>query len=170
MKFINFKNILLVLFLSWLVFSPVPEKSSQINPIGQTIVTTRGGASDEPTQNLAKKKFFREMLKQYFPDWDERVNYQNKQVEFYKSGLCRISEAKRVGMPNSLKLTPQEADAFDYFRGTNFYKSHQNVKTPPNIFDTRRSFLLKMENKEMRDKFLKAYNRKKIRIPTETNL
>ncbi len=98
------------------------------------------------------------------------VNYQNTQVEFYQSGLRRISEAKRVRMPHSFKLTPQEQDAFDYFRGTNFYKYYQNVKTSPNIYDTRRSFLLKMENQEMHDKFLKAYNRKKIRLPPRSFL
>jgi len=46
---------------------------------------------------------------------------------------------------------------------------NQNPKTPPNRFDSRRNSLLKMENLEMRDKFLKAYNLRKIRIPTETN-
>ena len=34
--------------------------------------------------------------------------------------------------------------------------------TPPNIFDTRWSFLLKVEkNKNMRENFLKSYNRRK---------
>ena len=59
-----------------------------------------------------------------------------------------------------LKLTAQEQDPFDYFNGENFYSYQQNLKTPPNIYDTRWSFLLKMkENPEMREKFLKAYNR-----------
>ena len=58
------------------------------------------------------------MLKQYFPDWNARVNYQNKQVKLYRSGLSRISEAKRLRI--KLKLTPQEQDAFDYFGGKNF--------------------------------------------------
>lgn len=48
------------------------------------------------------------------------MNYQNIQVEFYQSGLRRISEAKRVKMLHSFKLTPQEQDAFDYFKGMNF--------------------------------------------------
>ena len=156
------RNLFLALFFGWLFLSPAPKNSSRMDSVVQTIGVNRGGGTNEPTTNLAKKKFFREMLKQYFPDWEERINYQNKQVEFYRSGLRRISEAKRVRMSNSYRLTSQEQDAFDYFRGTNFYKDHQNLKTPPNIYDTRRSFLLKMENTEMRAKFLKAYNRKKI--------
>lgn len=167
---VTVRNFLFGLFFAWLVLSPVPKNSSQMDSVGigvQTISTIRAGSREEPTQNLAKKKFFREMLKQYFPDWNVRVNYQNKQVKFYRSGLRRISEAKRLRI--KLKLTPQEQDAFDYFGGKNFYSYHQNVKTSPNIYDTRQSFLLKMENREMRAKFLKAYNRNKIRLEAETN-
>ena len=72
--------------------SAVPKNSSQMDSVVQTIKTTRAGGSYEPTQNLAKKKFFREMLEQYSPDWDERVNYQNKQVEFYRSGFPKQNE------------------------------------------------------------------------------
>jgi hypothetical protein len=69
-------------------------------------------------------------------------------------------------MPNRIKLTFQEQDAFDYFHGTGFYKDYQNPKTSPNIFDTRQSFLEKMQNFEMRTKFLN-YNKRKI---AENNL
>jgi hypothetical protein len=38
----------------------------------------------------------------------------------------------------------------------------QSLETSPNIFDTRSSFLLKVEkNKNMRENFLKSYNRRK---------
>jgi len=57
-----------------------------------------------------------------------------------------------------IRLILQEQDAFDYFNGTGVYKNHQNPKTLPNIFDTRQSFLLKMEDREMRETFLKSYN------------
>jgi len=97
-------------------------------------------------------------LKKHFLDSNEGINYQKKQAKFYRSALSKISEAKRLGMSNSLKLTSQEQDAFDYYNGKNFYSSYQNVKTSPNIYDTRKSFLLKMENQEMGEKFLKDYN------------
>ena len=42
-----------------------------------------------------------------------------------------------------------------------YYRYYQSLETPPNIFDTRWSFLLKVEkNKNMRDNFLKSYNRR----------
>lgn len=100
------------------------------------------------------------MLRKHFPDLEERMNYQKKQEKFYRSGLARITEAKRLRI--KLKLTKQEQDAFDYVNGQNFYKSHQSLETPPNIFNTRWSFLLKMEkNKDMRENFLKTYNQRK---------
>ena len=63
-------------------------------------------------------------------------------------------------MPHRIKFTPQEQDAFDYFHGTGFYKDHQDLNTPPNRFDTRETFLNKMQDSEMRNNFLKAYNRR----------
>lgn len=57
--------------------------------------------------------------------------------------------------------TKEELDAMDYFNGTSFYSHYQSLETPPNIFDTRWSFLLKVEkNKNMRENFLKNYNRR----------
>ena len=35
----------------------------------------------------------------------------------------------------------------------------QYPKITPNLFDTRKTFLKKMENKEMSKKFLETYNR-----------
>lgn len=103
------------------------------------------------------------MLRENFPDWQERVAYQNKKLELVRSGLTRMAEVKRVKKSNSFQLTPEERDAFDYFSGKGFYQSYQNLSTPFNIFDTRKSFLLKMEDKEMRDRFLEIYNRKQVK-------
>ena len=83
-----------------------------------------------------------------------------KQEKIYQSGLARIAEAKRLRV--KFKLTKQEQDAFDYFNGQNFYNYYQSLETPPNIYDTRWSFLLKVEkNKNMRENFLKSYNQRK---------
>ena len=57
-------------------------------------------------------------------------------------------------------LTEDEKDALDYFGGTGFYKYYQDLNTPPNRFDTREKFLNKMQDYEMRNNFLKAYNRR----------
>ena len=48
----------------------------------------------------------------------------------------------------------------DYFHGTGIYAKFQDSKTPPNVLDTRKTFLKKMEDKKMREKFLESYNRK----------
>lgn len=85
---------------------------------------------------------------------------KKKQEKIYRSALARIAEAKRVRV--KFKPNKQEQDAFDYFNGQNFYKYYQSLETPPNIYDTKWSFLLKVEkNKNMRENFLKSYNRRK---------
>lgn len=100
------------------------------------------------------------MLKKHFLDWEEHMDYQKKQKKIYRSGLDRIAETKQVRV--KFKPTKQEQDAFDYFNRQNFYKYYQSLETPPNIYDTRWSFLLKVEkNKNIRENFLKSYNERK---------
>ena len=96
------------------------------------------------------------LLENFFPDWPERVDYQKNQEKFLQSGRKKLIEGNRLGM--KIKLTPQEQKAFDYFNGTGFYRTYQNSKTLPNIFDTRQSFLLKIEDPEVRTTFLNSYN------------
>jgi len=135
----------------------------------QSVVTLNGGAQNRSSENTPKISVpqaleqtinRREMLRKHFPDWEERMDYQKKQKKVYRSGLARIAEAKGVRV--KFKPTKQEQDAFYYFNGQNFYKYYQSLETPPNIYDTRWSFLLKVEkNKNMRENFLKSYNRRK---------
>ena len=135
----------------------------------QSVVTLNGGAHNGSSENTPKISVpqgleqtinRREMLRKHFPDWEERMDYQKKQKKIYRSGLARIAETKRVRV--KFKPTKQEQDAFDYFNGQNFYKYYQSLETPPNIYDTRWSFLLKVEkNKNIRENFLKSYNRRK---------
>ena len=162
---IRFGQVAFLLFVLWLNFSPTDESPPQTL---ETIVTSRGGnagagsPSSEISNKSDEKQFFREMLKAYFPDRDDRVNYQKKQEKFYKSARAKFQESKRLRLSNEsfLKLlTVEEKDALDYFNGAGFYEKPQNSQTLPNVFDTRKSFLLKMENEKMRNQFLKAYNR-----------
>ena len=100
------------------------------------------------------------MLRKHFPDWKDRMDYQKKQEKFYKSAMLRkqeIQRLRRIETPNL--YTKEELDAISYYQGTGFYSYYQSLETPPNIFDTRWSFLLKVEkNKKMRHTFLKRYN------------
>jgi hypothetical protein len=53
-------------------------------------------------------------------------------------------------------LSPEEQDAINYFTGQVFYRSQQDFRTKPNMFDTRESFLFKMHNESNRNRFLKS--------------
>ena len=103
------------------------------------------------------------MLRKHFPDFPERIDHEIEMRKHYHSGSLKITAAKRANMRTAEPLlTYQEKDAFDYFSGRGFYEPHQNPKTSPNRFDSRRSFLLKMEDDQMRNEFLNSYNKKAI--------
>lgn len=121
----------------------------------------RGGF--DPLQRKAESKIPKKILRKYFPDFPERVEYQNRQLEFLQSSKKKLREADRLRLSEDFKskmLTEDEKDALNYFGGTGFYKYHQDLTTPPNSFDTRETFLNKMQDSEMRNNFLKAYNRR----------
>lgn len=53
-------------------------------------------------------------------------------------------------------LTAEEKSSINYFNGTKNYAKYQDPRTLPNIFDTRKTFLKKMGNKQMRERFLQT--------------
>ncbi len=111
--------------------------------------------------NLAKKKYFEEMLVKRFPDIESRVSLEKQQAIIYQKAVKKIKEYQRISplLNNYQKLlTAEEKSSIEYFHGTGIYAKLQDPKTPPNKFDTRKTFLKKMENKNMRDKFLETYN------------
>lgn len=153
------KNLLILLFFAILwTCKPISyqdlvrNQSIREKTIEKTIVLT-GGQQDSRGKSSIGKKI---LLEKLFPDWPERVDFQNKQEKFFKSGRKKQISAKRVR--KRIQLTPEEQDAFNYFSSTGFYKNYQSPKTSPNIFDTRESFLKKMKNPEMRTNFLNSYN------------
>ena len=112
--------------------------------------------------NLAKKKYFKEMQVKHFPDFESRASLEKQQAIIYKKAVRKIKEYKRLFplLNNYQKwLTDEEKSSIDYFHGTGIYAKFQDPKTPPNILDTRETFLKKMENPDMREKFLETYNR-----------
>ena len=56
-------------------------------------------------------------------------------------------------------LSSQELDAIAYIEGTGFYVKQQDLRTKPNIFDTRETLLLKMHDENTRTEFLNALKR-----------
>jgi len=149
------KNLLILLFFAILwTCKPISYQDLVRNKsIREKTIVLTGGQQDSRGKSSIGKKI---LLEKLFPDWPERVDFQNKQQKFFKSGRKKQISAKRVR--KRIQLTPEEQDAFNYFSSTGFYKNYQSPKTSPNIFDTRESFLKKMNNPEMRTNFLNSYN------------
>ena len=54
-----------------------------------------------------RKKFdlaFHRRLEQHFPDWEERMAYQKKQAEFYKSAMRKKKEIVKLRMADDLNF------------------------------------------------------------------
>ena len=103
------------------------------------------------------------MLVKYFPDSEIRVSMEKRQALNYQNAVKKIKEYQNsytVSENYEKLLTDEEKLSIDYFRGTGIYAKLQDPKVSPNIFDTRETFLNKMEDQEMREKFLESYNRK----------
>ena len=141
-----------------------------VNITIDVVLFLKGGRSESDTTasfvlsllNLRKIKkidpAFHRLLEQRFPDWKERMDYQQKQEKLYESALRKERESKR--MRHKPLYTNKELDAINYFKGTDFYAEYQDSKTKPNIFDTRQTFLLKMHDPKLREDFLNSFNRR----------
>ena len=170
------QKLILGLSFGWIILSIFVDTNdtSNFNPSYssvQSVLTLNGGAENRSSVNTPKISApqaleqtinRREMLRKHFPDWEGRMDYQKKQEAFYKSAIKKQIQLKRLRIQaTSSFYTKEEVDAINYFHGKGSYKYYQSLETPPNIFDTRWSFLLKVEkNKNMRENFLKSYNRK----------
>ena len=132
-----------------------PESPSQSHVV---IEQVRGGAREDYPFLGKRKKFdlaFHRQLEQYFPDWDERMDYQKKQEKLFKSAMRKKREMKRLRTKENPKsYTKEELDAIDYFQGNGVYAKYQDKRKKQNIFDTRQSFLLKMHDDKLRNDFL----------------
>lgn len=156
-------DFLFVICSIFVVVSPNPE---EIKPASGIVAEQlRGGESSHSFLDFLgkRKKFdlaFHRRLEQHFPDWKERMDYQKKQEQFYKSAMIKKREIKRLRLlENSDFYTKEEFDAIAYFEGTGNYAKYQDSRTKPNIFDSRQSFLLKMHDERLRNEFLNSFNR-----------
>ena len=118
------------LFCGWLVFSLVPKK--------QKLTLTERVRSQ-------KYEAYHRRLEKEFPDWPERIAYQEKQKRFYDSAIWKEREASKLRLRNKqFAWTLEEKDAVDYIKGTGPYAYYQDPSTPANICDRRKTFLLKI--------------------------
>lgn len=96
--------------------------------------------------------------------------FQKKQEELYKVAMQKKREIKRLGMIENPKFyTKEELDAIDYFNGTGIYAKYQDIRTKPNIFDTRQSFLRKMHDPIALDNFLDSFNRINLKLENKSS-
>jgi len=131
-----------------------PEFNSDENSI--TLVNSLRGVGNRKYPSNFDKNFHR-ILRKGFPDSKRRIEFEKSQLEFYNSVRSKLYRAPTLSMKDKMRLlSPQEHDAINYFTGQGFYRSQQNFRTEPNIFDTRESFLIKMHNESNRNRFLKS--------------
>ena len=87
----NIKNVGIGWFLVWLLLLPVPSKISGDSPIFVT-----GGQQQPEVANsvdhFAKKKYFKEMLVEYFPDFESRASLEKQQAIIYLKAVKKIKK------------------------------------------------------------------------------
>lgn len=161
----------LVAIFTFKTLVPLPQESKVNSIPNNTDITTvilassredgKGGETILASNKKNKKKFDLELdqkLEKHFPDWDGRMNYQKKQEECYKAAMKKQKELRKLRIQDKpTNYTKQELDAIAYFQGQGFYANEQNQKTKPNIYDTRQTFLFKMQDKTVRVRFLKSF-------------
>ena len=171
-KYSNISNFLIYVIGLYFCFISLQnfydyKTSFQIYKTQLVIKTIRSGSQEQnKSSNLAKntEKFFKEMLIKHFPDFQARVELEKRQAEIYENAMKKIKTYKQIfPLLNDYEklLTDQERSSINYFHGIGIYKKYQDPSIPPNLFDTRVTFLKKMENQDMRENFLLIYNRTK---------
>ena len=68
-------------------------------------------------------------MEREFPDWEQRMDYQKKQEQFYISAMRKQREMRNLRIKQILAVyTKEELDALSYFQGTGFYFKHRDPK------------------------------------------
>lgn len=161
-------SFLLSIFSAIWICKPIPYETLSYpiykgeETIWKVLAVDPGESQGEILNN--KKRIdlsFHRRLEQYFPDWDRRIAYQQRQEKFYKSAMIKKREIQRLRILETPNIyNKEELDAISYFQGTGFYRKYQDPKVKPNIFDTRQSFLVKMHDYKLRNEFLDSFNRR----------
>ena len=142
-------------FCTTTLFTDLPNAPKNACQSQIVIEKVRAGGNQQhevinSVDNLAKKEYFKEMLVKHFPDFESRSSLEKGQAIIYRKAIKRLKEYQRISplLKNHQKwLTAEEKSSIDYFHGTGIYAKFQDPKTPPNINDTRKTFLKKIENK-----------------------
>ena len=149
------KRVMLVFLVGLLVGLSLNHNFNSDENSISVINSLRGGGNQKYPSNFDKN--FHRLLRKGFPDSKRRVEFEESQRKFYNSARLKLYRTPSLTMRDRKKLlSPEEQDAINYFTGQGFYRSQQDFRTKPNIFDTRESFLLKMHNESNRNRFLKS--------------
>ena len=82
------------------------------------VVQLRAGGSGDKVSIQKKNSDLHRKLERHFPDWEERMAYQEKQAEFYKSAMRKRKEIIKLRMKDDSSLySEKELDAINYFKG-----------------------------------------------------
>ena len=166
-------NCLLVFFGGWVILSslPAPTVNWESNT-NKSIYKLSGGGTGQSYSNDYSSQLtrrsqksdsneFQKMLETYFPDWDARLGIEKRQAIIYRKATKKLEAYKIVyptlNNPENI-LTREEQLAIDYFHGRGVCGKYQDPTISINIYDTRKTFLRKMENPKMRQEFLDYYN------------
>ena len=141
-----------------------PESPRQSHVV---IEQVRGGGNKP--ESIKFDPAFHRHLEKHFSDWPGRMAFQKKQEEIYKMAMRKRREALRLRLKENFARTAKEQNAIDYFNGTGFYAKYQDIRTEPNIFDTRQSFLRKMHDDKLRNDFLNNLNRRNNYLKIESS-
>ena len=102
MKKSVFNLLFMILCIVIWLLNPWPfEKSlnsSKTDSI-EKVIMVRGGF--DPLERKAENKIPKKILRKYFPDFPERVEYQNRQLEFLQSSKKKLREADRLSRANA---------------------------------------------------------------------
>ena len=133
----------------------------------QALSISGGNLFDQSNERKKFNLLLHIALEREFPDFQERIDYEKKQETLLRSVQAKQKTLQETGtiviQPQhySKFYTNEELNAIDYYQGTGFYKQQQDLSTPPNKYDTRQTFLLKMHDSETRGKFLKSFKQYK---------
>lgn len=158
-----FKQIVIIFLFGGLIgFRLNNNSNSEFNSNDNSITlvnSLRGGGNRKYPKNFDKN--FHRVLRKGFPDIKRRAEFEKSQLKFYNSARLKLYRAPfGFSMEEKMRmLSPQERNAIDYFTGQGFYRSQQDYRTPPNLFDTRESFLIKMHDEAKRNRILKLLNK-----------
>ena len=169
-----FKLFVLIIFpfllLNGFILTPRQLYSSPAIDSNQPVMKVVQFCSKQNWRNINKRSLPKDLPKNFrykthldlldnFPDWEERVNYQAKQYKFYRQAQIKLQQIPFTVINREQYLTYQEQQSLHYFCGTEDFETWQHYTTEPNVFDTRQSFIIKMQDEEMRDNFLNSWHK-----------